>query len=329
MTRTPLLKLFIMLFGSTTAAWPVGAQTPANPVVGFLSSRSPAESAHLVAAFRKGLEEIGFVEAKGLKIEFRWAEGQNDRLPALADDLARLQVAVIAGANSTAVVRAAKTATATIPIVFAIGADPVKVGLVASLSQPGGNITGLSYLTNQLIPKRMELLSELLPKTAMIGVLVNPNNPNTESDWRDAETAAGVLGRTLRRVATGTASELGPAFAALAQQGITALFVNTDPLFTVHRDQIVALAARHGIPTAYDRREFAAIGGLISYGADQTEDYRQMGRYTGRILKGEKPSDLPVQQAAKIELIINLKSAKSLGLTVSPTLLARADEVIE
>ncbi len=309
-------------------ALPLSARS-AMPLIGFLNPGSPEPFAHLVAAFRAGLSETGFVEGQSVAIEYRWAEGRNERLLTLADELVRLQVAVIAGPSSTAAVRAAKTATTSIPIVFTIGADPVKVGLVSNFNRPGGNITGMSYLANLLVPKRLELLKELVPSTETIGMLLNPNNPNAESDRSDAQVAAGTLGRKIHVVRACSASELEPAFATLARERIAAVLVDPDPLFTSRRDQLVALAARHAVPAIYDRREFVAVGGLISYGANHTSDYRQMGVYAGRILKGEKPGDLPVQQATKFELVINLKAAKALGLAIPPMLLGRADEVIE
>ena len=320
---------FITLVGSMVA-WPLTARPQvAIPRIGFLNPGSPDAFAHLVVAFREGLSEIGFVEGQNLAIEYRWAEGRSERLPMLANELVRLQVAVIAGLSSTAAVRAAKAATTSIPIVFAIGADPVKVGLVSNFNRPGGNLTGMSYLANLLVSKRLELLKELVPNAQTIGMLVNPNNPNVESDRSDAEAAAVTLGRKIRVVTAGSVRELEPALATLAQERIATALVAPDPLFTTNREQLVALAARYGVAASYDRREFAALGGLIGYGANHINDYRQMGIYTGRILKGEKPGDLPVQQATKFELVINLRTAKALGLTIPPTLLARADEVIE
>lgn len=320
---------FITLVGSAVA-WPLTARPQsAMPLIGFLNPGSPEPFAHLITAFRAGLRETGFVEGQNLAIEYRWAEGRNERLPLLANELVRLQVAVIAGLSSTAAVRAAKAATTSIPIVFTIGADPVKVGLVSNFNRPGGNITGTSYLANLLVPKRLELLKELVPSTETIGMLLNPNNPNAESDRSDAQAAAEALGRKLQVMKAGSATELERAFATLAHQRIAAALVAPDPLFTTHREQLVALAARHAVSAIYDRREFVAAGGLMSYGANHTNEYRQMGIYTGRILKGEKPGDLPVQQATTFELMINLKTAKGLGLTIPPTLLGRADEVIE
>lgn len=322
---------FVAIAGGAVAVWPLAtrAQQPAMPVIGFLHSGSPGPTATSLAAFRHGLKEAGYVEGQNVKSEYRWAEGQDEQLPALADDLVRLRVAVIAGLNSTAAVRAAKTATTAIPLVFAIGADPVKVGLVATFNRPGGNITGVSFQANLLVAKRLELLSELVPAAATIGMLVNPNNPNAESDRRDVQAAAGALGRNLRVLAAGAASDFESAFATLARERVAALFVNVDALFTARRDQLVALAARHAIPAIYDRREFVAAGGLISYGPNLSAVYHQVGVYTGRILKGAKPADLPVLQPTKFELVVNLRTAKSLSLAIPPPILVRADEVIE
>jgi putative tryptophan/tyrosine transport system substrate-binding protein len=320
---------FIALLGGA-AAWPrlVQAQS-AMPVIGFFHPGSRETFSHLMTAFRQGLGETGFVEGRNVTIAYRWADGKNDLLPTLANELVRIPVAVIAGPSSTAAARAAKAATTSIPIVFAIGADPVKVGLVSAFNRPGGNVTGRSYMANLLIAKRFGLLKELVPRTTTVGMLMNANNPNAESDRTDAREAAGMLGLTLHVVEARTVGDFEPAFATFARQQVTALFVNADPLFTTRRDQLVALAARHAMPAIYDRREFVAIGGLISYGADQIEEYRQMGIYTGRVLKGEKPGDLPIQQSTKFDLMIHLKTAKTLGLGVPPTLIARADEVIE
>ena len=309
---------FIALAGSGGLAWPlrVIAQQAAAPVIGFLHPGSAEPFSHLLTAFRSGLRETGFVEGQNVSVEYRWAEGKNERLATLADELVRLQVAVIAGPTSTAAARAAKVATASTPIVFAIGADPVKVGLVNNFNQPGGNITGTSYLANLLVPKRLELLKELVPDAQLIGMLLNPNNPNAETDQKEAEVAAGALARKLQIQKASSAAEFEPAFATFAQRQVGAVLVDPDPLFTTRREQLVALAALHAVPAIYDRREFVAVGGLISYGANHINDYRQMGIYTGRILKGEKPGDLPVQQATKFELVINLKTAKALGLAV-------------
>jgi putative tryptophan/tyrosine transport system substrate-binding protein len=320
---------FIALLGGA-AAWPrlVEAQS-GMPVIGFFHPGSREAFALLVTAFRQGLGETGFVEGRNVMIEYRWADGKNDLLPTLADELVRIPVAVIAGPTSTAAARAAKAATTAIPIVFAIGADPVKVGLVSTFNRPGGNVTGRSYMANLLIAKRLGLLKELVPRTTTVGMLMNPNNPNAESDRTDAKEAASALGLSLHVAEARTVGDFEPAFATFARQQVAVLFVNADPLFTTRRDQLVALAARHAMPAIYDRREFVALGGLISYGANQIEEYRQMGIYTGRILKGEKPGDLPIQQSTKFDLTIHLETAKALGITVPPTLLARADEVIE
>jgi putative ABC transport system substrate-binding protein len=321
---------FIALFGAMVAGpFVARGQQSTTPVIGFLNPGSAEPFAHLIADFHRGLREIGYIEGENLKIEYRWADGKNDRLPALAEDLVRLNVAVIAGPSSTAAVRAAKTATTTIPIVFAIGADPVKVGLVTSFNLPGGNATGMTYLANLLVAKRLELLRELLSDAASIGMLLNPNNPNAESDKREAQAAATALGRMLHVAEAGAAGELERAHASLAAQGVAALLVVPDPLFTTRRDEVVALAAKHGLAAIYDRREFAVAGGLVSYGANHASVYHQMGIYAGRILRGENPGTLPIQQATKFELVINLRVAKALGLTIPPSLLTRADDVIE
>ena len=322
---------FVRISGVVAAAWlsPARAQQPATPVIGFLNSGSPDGYAQLVAAFRQGLNEIGYVEGQNVAIEFRWAQAQDDRLSALATELVRRPVAVIAGLNSTAAARAAKAATTTIPIIFVIGADPVEVGLVASLNRPGGNLTGVSFLGNMLVPKRLELLRELVPTADTIAFLVNPINPNADADTKNAQAAAHAIGRTLFVLNATSERDLETAFAKLAKQRAHALLVNVDPLFISHRGQIILLAARHAIPTIYDRREFVAAGGLMSYGSSLTDVYRQAGIYTGRILKGTKPADLPILQPTKFEMVINLKTAKALGVTIPQSILLRADQVIE
>jgi ABC-type uncharacterized transport system substrate-binding protein len=320
------------LLGGAAVTWPLAAraQQTTLPVIGYLSSRSPSDSAHIVAAFRQGLQEAGFVEGQNVAIESRFAEGHFDRLPALAADLVRRQVNVfVATGGTVSVVKAKPVVPATIPIVFAMGGDPVKLGVVASLARPGSNITGVSFLVNELAAKSVELLHELVPKAAVIGFLVNPNDPNAESDTRGAQTAADAFGLKLVVAKASTASAIESAFTTFVQQQVAALFVDTEPFFTDQRANIVALAARHALPAVYQLREFAAAGGLITYGTSITDANRQLGVYTGRVLKGTNPADLPVMQSMKFELIINLKTAKALGLTIPPHLLMLADEVIQ
>jgi putative ABC transport system substrate-binding protein len=321
---------FITLLGGAAAAWPlaVRAQQPAMPMVGFLGSGSPQSDAFRMAAIRQGLNESGYVEGRNVAFEYRWAEDHNERLPAMAADLVRREAAVIVLFGTTSVM-AAKQATATIPIVFAIGGDPIKSGLVASLARPGGNITGVSFLINTLVAKQVEVLHETVPKTALIGFLVNPTNPIADTDTKNLLVAAEMLGQKLLVVQSRTDSELETAFVTLVQQRAGALVVGADPFLTDRRDKIVELAARQKVPAIYPLREFATAGGLMSYGTSATEAFRLVGLYAGRILRGEKPADLPVQQSTKVELIINLKTAKTLGLNIPLPLLGRADEVIE
>jgi putative ABC transport system substrate-binding protein len=322
---------FIAGIGGAAVAFPLAgrAQQSALPVIGFLSSRSPTDAANLIAGFRQGLAQSGFVEGRNVAIEFRLAELQTDRLPALAADLVRRQVAVIAGVNSTQGVRVAKGATATIPIVFAIGGDPVKNGLVASLNRPGGNVTGVSILANELGPKRLGLLRDLLPNAGLILALVNPTNPNAESDAKEMLAAAQSIGMTLEVLHATNDREIDAFFATLVQRRASAFLATSDALFVGRRQQFAVLAAYHRIPTIYELREYTDAGGLMSYGPNLNDAYRQVGIYTGRILKGEKPADLPVVQSTKFELVINNKTAKALGLTIPPGLLAITDEVIE
>jgi putative tryptophan/tyrosine transport system substrate-binding protein len=321
---------FFTLIGGATV-WPLAAraQQSAMPVVGFLSSGAPGPFAEVTDAFRQSLSEGGYVAGKNVTIEFRWVEGQYDRLPALAADLIQHGAAVIVAAGGAVTARAAKAATSTIPIVFIIGDDPVKTGLVASLNRPGGNVTGVNLFIGELVTKRLDLLTEMVPNATTIAVLVNPDNPNAETDAKEAQTAAYARGRQIVLLNASNVAEIDAAFATIAQRGVGALLIGTDIFFTSRRDQLVALASRHGIPVMHQWREFVVEGGLMSYGTTHTEPYRQAGSYTARILKGEKPADLPVIQPTKFELVINLKTAKALGLTVPPSLLTRADDVIE
>jgi putative ABC transport system substrate-binding protein len=322
---------FITLLGGAAAAWPLSAraQQPKMPVVGFLSAESPELWVGRMRAFRQGLSETGYVEGRNVAIEYRWAESRNDRLPALAADLVRLQVSVITVLGSTPGALAAKAATTTIPIVFFTGADPVAFGLVASLSRPGGNLTGVANLGVELGPKRLEVLHELLPAATVVALLVNPTNPIVEVESRGVQDAARTLGLQLHVLDASTERDFDAVFASLFQLRASALVIAPDAFFTSRSEQLAALALRHAVPTMYQYREFAAAGGLMSYGDNVADHDRLAGVYTGRILNGEKPADLPVLQSTKAELIINLKSAKTLGITVPQLLLARADEVIE
>jgi putative ABC transport system substrate-binding protein len=323
---------FTTLLGGAVASWPLvaRAQQPAMPVIGYF--RSTDSSAPYLAGFLRGLKENGYVEGQNVAIEYRFAEGQYDRLSTLATDLVRSRVAVIHATDNAAAL-AAKTATATTPIVFAIGGDPVRMGLVASLNQPGGNITGVSFLATDTVAKMLEVLHKMVPSASVIAALVNPANPNSDTDAKEAQKAAHLLGLQLQVLSVRNEQEIGLAFASLVELRVGALVIEGDPLFAGSRlslgSQIIAQAARHAIPAIYQASSFADAGGLMSYGSNVEDLFRKVGIYAGRILKGEKPADMPVQQATKFELVINLKTAKALGLTIPPTLLARADEVIE
>jgi putative tryptophan/tyrosine transport system substrate-binding protein len=322
---------FITFLGGAATAWPLaaGAQQPGKlPVLGFLSSGSPDAFAHRLRAFRQGLKDTGYVEGDNVEIVYRWAEGQNDRLPMLAADLARRQVTVMTPFGSAATI-AAKSATTTIPIVFAVDDDPVRLGLVASLARPNGNLTGLNFFATELAEKRLELLRELVPTAARVAVLVNPTYPNAEPTVRDVTTAAYARGLQIEVHNASTSQEINAVFASLARDRPGALFVSGDPLFVSRRIQMILLAARLAVPASYSGREFPDVGGLMSYGANIAEAWRQTGAYAGRVLKGAKPAGLPVVRSSKFELVINAETARMLGLTVPPTLLATADEVIE
>jgi putative tryptophan/tyrosine transport system substrate-binding protein len=323
---------FITLMSGAAAAWPLAAfaQQSAMPIIGFLGSASPNLYAKALGAFRQGLSETGYVEGRNVMIEYRWAGGQYDQLPALAADLVRHQVNVIVAPGSTPAALAAKAATATIPIVFQLGTDPVAAGLVPRLDRPGGNVTGVTNINTELAPKRLELLRELLPTAKLVAVLVNPTSAFiTESISKDLQSTARTLGLQLQILSASTERDFGDIFATFAKLRADALVIAPDAMFITRSEELGALTLRHAVPAITQYREFAAAGGLMSYGGNSTEALRLLGIYTGKVLKGEKPADLPVVQSAKVELVINLKTAKALGITVPNTLIGRADEVIE
>jgi putative tryptophan/tyrosine transport system substrate-binding protein len=321
---------FITLL-SGAATWPIAAraQQPAMPVIGFLNTQSPGSIPHWTAAFHQGLKETGFVEDQNVAVEYRWAQGQYDRLPELAADLVRRQVAVVAATGGEPSPQVAKAATQTIPIVFTANGDPLRDGLVASLNRPGGNATGITIFGGAAVAKRLQLMHDLMPNAATIAYLMNPNNPNAEIEMSAAQVAARALGQEMRVLSASNEGEFDAAFAAVVQQRASALVVASDALFFWQRDQLVSLAARHGMPAIYYLREFAHAGGLMAYGNSLPDAYRLAGVYVGRILKGEKPADLPVIQSTKFEFVINLKTANALGLTIPNSMQLLADEVIE
>jgi len=322
---------FITLLGSAAAAWPLAAraQQPAMPVIGYLGAQSPAAFASRVRAFREGLAETGYAEGRNVAIEFRWAEGQHDRLPALAADLVARQVAVIVAPGGAPAAIAAKSATTTIPIVFEMGADPIAIGLVSSLNRPGGNLTGVSSLNVEVTPKRLEILHEAVPTAAVMAVLVNPTSPTADSQLKSLQAAARALGLQLHVLHASTERDFDSVFETLLQLRAGALVVASDTFFATHAEQLAALAVRHAVPAIHQSRDFTTAGGLMSYAGSFLESHRQAGVYTGRILTGAKPADLPVQQVTKVELFINLKAANTLGVTFPLSLVGRADAVIE
>jgi ABC-type uncharacterized transport system substrate-binding protein len=322
---------FMTLLGSAAAAWPLAARAElsAKPVIGFLSGRSSDDSGYLVAAFHQGLAEDGFVEGNNVAVEYRWASGNYGRLPELAAELVKQRVDVLVGVGGDASAHAAKAATSTIPVVFDMGGDPVTEGMVASLNRPGGNVTGMTVLTSQLLSKRLGLLHELVPKSVIVGVLINPNAPSFARQLQELEEAAAKIGVRLVIFKASNDTELDAAFAAIAQQSLGGLLEGSDPYFDTQRGRIIAFALNNRLPAIYQFREYARAGGLLSYGVDLAEAYRQCGVYAAKILKGAKPADLPVQQVVKLELVINLKAAKAIGFEFPPTFSARADEVIE
>jgi ABC-type uncharacterized transport system substrate-binding protein len=323
---------FMMLLGGAAAAWPLAAraQQQAMPVIGFLSTRSPDTDAQLMVSLRQGLSAGGFVEDRNVAVEYRYAQGQPSRLPSLASDLVRRQVAIMVTTGGTQAALAAKSATTTIPIVFSIGADPVKAGLVPSLNRPGGNLTGVTTSYDESAPKRLGLLREILPKSTIIGVLVNPTDPITANgETNEMREAARSVGQQVEILQASTERDIDAAFASLIRMRANALIVAPDALFATQAHQLIALATRHAVPTLYWRREFAQAGGLMSYGSNLADALNMMGVYAARILKGEKPGDLPVQQPTKFELVVNVKAAKAIGLAIPESFLARADEVIE
>jgi len=324
-------RAFITLLGSAAAAWPLAAraQQPAMPVIGFLSSRLPDEAKQSLTGFGSGLRTTGYVDGQNVVIEYRWADGEYSRLPGLAADLVRRGVAVLVATGGEPSALAAKAATSTIPIVFTIGGDPVKVGLVSSLNRPGGNATGVSLLTSLAEAKRLGLLNEVIPGAGVFDVLINPNYQQAEAQSREVQEAARAIGRPIQIVNAGNDQELEEAFATLAQRRVAAMLVTADPFFTTRRDRIIALAAQLKLPAIYEFREYTEAGGLMSYGISLKDGYHQAGIFTGQVLKGAKPADLPVQQSTKFEFVINLKTAKTLGVKFSENVLSLADDVIE